>query len=108
MEKLDSRMLTNRENLLSLYKILYEDMTTTTVSEFRANLKHYVDRVIQDSGAVLINRGNTGAVLISLAEYNSIKGTEELLQSRHFASSLRRSMEEVAVGQVQEIDLNTL
>ena len=45
-------------------------MTTTTISDFRANAKQYIDWVINDSGTLLINRGNTAAVLISLEEYN--------------------------------------
>ena len=41
-------------------------MTVTTISEFRSNAKHYVDNIINDNGTLIINRGNTAAVLISL------------------------------------------
>mgnify|MGYP004542576351 CR=1 FL=1 len=58
-------------------------MTVATISEFRANLKRYVDDVINNSGSLLINRGNTAAVLISLDEYNSIKETEKYCPPRN-------------------------
>ena len=30
-------------------------MTTTTISEFRANAKKYIDNVISDNGTLIIN-----------------------------------------------------
>lgn len=50
-------------------------MKTTTISNLRANIKEYVDGVIDGGSTLLINRGNTGAVLMSLDEYNSIVAT---------------------------------
>ncbi len=32
-------------------------MTVATISEFRANVKRYVDEVINNSGSLVINRG---------------------------------------------------
>ena len=45
-------------------------MRVTTISDFSANIRSYVDDVIKNSGSVEINRGNTAAVFISLDEYN--------------------------------------
>ena len=46
-------------------------MRTTNYTDLRANLKGYIDSVIDDCDTVLINRGNgTGVVMISLEEYN--------------------------------------
>ena len=53
-------------------------MTVTTISEFRSNAKRYIDNIINDNSALIINRGNTAAVLISLEEYNSIKATQSV------------------------------
>ena len=66
-------------------------MTVTNITDFRANAKQYIDNVINDNSALIINRGNTAAVLISLEEYNSIKATQSLLES-HVMSH------EVAIG----------
>lgn len=54
-------------------------MVATNISDFRSNIRQYVDQVLNDGSAVIINRGNTAAVLISLEEYNSIRATEDLI-----------------------------
>ncbi len=71
-------------------------------------MKRYLDAVIYDSDSVIINRGNTGAVLISLEEYNAIKGTESILASDRMTRSVQTGLEEVNRGEVEEIDLDTL
>lgn len=83
-------------------------MKTTSVSDFRNNMKRYLDAVILDADSVVINRGNTGAVLISLEEYNSIKATESILASERMARSIRKGMEEIANGEVEEVDIDSL
>ena len=66
------------EGIVTLAVQYHVQMKTISVTDFSANLKHYLDAVILDPDSVVINRGSTGAVLISLDEYNSIKGTEEM------------------------------
>ena len=56
-------------------------MIATNISDFRSNIRQYVDQVLNDGSAVIINRGNTAAVLISLEEYNSIRATEDLIST---------------------------
>jgi len=57
-------------------------MLTTTISDFRKDIKSYVDSVIENNEPVLINRGRHGAVLVSLDEYNAIARTASILSSR--------------------------
>ena len=83
-------------------------MKTTSVSDFRTNMKRYLDAVIFDSDSVIINRGNTSAVLISLEEYNSIKGTESILASERMGRAIQTGMEEIANGEVEEVDIDSL
>lgn len=83
-------------------------MKTTSVSDFRTNMKKYLDAVIYDLDSVVINRGNSGAVLISLEEYNSIKGTENILASERMNRSLQTGLDEVSKGEVEEIDIDSL
>ena len=83
-------------------------MKTTCVSDFRTNMKRYLDAVIYDSDSVVINRGNTGAVLISLEEYNSIKGTEAILASEKMTRTIQAGLEDIAEGQVEEVDIDAL
>jgi len=79
-------------------------MTTTTISEFRANAKLYIN----DSGALIINRGNTAVVLISLNEYNSIKATKSILSSPTTSNDLIRGVEQLNSGESIEVDIDLL
>ena len=57
-------------------------MLTTTLSDFRKDIKSYFDRVIENVDILIINRGkDTGVVIMSLEEYNSLKSTEHELSS---------------------------
>ena len=83
-------------------------MTVATISEFRANLKRYVDDVINNSGSLLINRGRTAAVLISLDEYNSIKETGKVLSSEKLSGRLESGIEELNSGMAFAVDVDEL
>ena len=56
-------------------------MLTTTISDFRKSIKGYIDSVIENNEPVLINRGQQGAVLVSLDEYNAMTRTASVLMS---------------------------
>ncbi len=83
-------------------------MTVATISDFRANVKRYVDDVINNSGSLLINRGNTAAVLISLDEYNSIKETEKVMSSERLSGRLETGIEELNSGKAVAVDIDEL
>jgi len=83
-------------------------MITTTVSDFRANVKQYIDTIINDNSALLINRGNTAAVLISLEEYNSIKVTESILASPAISGEVTMGVDQWKRGESIEVDLDLL
>ena len=83
-------------------------MTVTTISEFRSNAKYYVDNIINDNGTLIINRGNTAAVLISLDEYNSIKATQSVLASHHISHEVTIGIEQWKSGERIEVDLDLL
>ena len=58
-------------------------MLTTTLSAFRKDLKHYIDSVIENFETLIINRGkDSGIVVMSLAEYNSLCATQYELSSK--------------------------
>lgn len=51
-------------------------MMTTTISEFRKDIKNFLNKVTQNFEPLIINRGKeSGVVVISLEEYNSLKAT---------------------------------
>lgn len=83
-------------------------MTTTTATNFRANVKRYLDLVINDSQEVIISRGSDSAVLIPLDQYNSIKETEYLMSSKKMEEVILKGMEDVKNGNFKEIDIDEL
>ena len=59
-------------------------MEIVNYTDFRANLKHWFDKVINDVSDVIIKRKNgKDLVLISLDEYNSLKETNYLLTGKN-------------------------
>ena len=57
-------------------------MLTTTISDFRKDIKKYLDKVTDNFETLIINRGKkSGVVIISLEEYNSLITTQHELSS---------------------------
>ena len=74
-------------------------MLTTTLSDFRKDIKTYLDKVTQNFETLIINRGkDTGVVVISLEEYNSLKTTQHELSSRINQQRLDESIEALKSG----------
>jgi len=58
-------------------------MITTTISDFRKDIKRYLDSVTKNFETLIINRGkDNGVVIISLDEYNSLTATQHELSSK--------------------------
>lgn len=69
-------------------------MLTITLSDFRKNIKSYLDRVTESLDTLIINWGkDTGVVIMSLEEYNSLKSTQHELSSRKNQQRLDQSIE---------------
>lgn len=74
-------------------------MIAANYSEFRKELKDYLDSVELNNETLIIKRGSgKGAVLISLEEYNSIMETLHLLSSKKNAQRLYESIEQMQSG----------
>ena len=59
-------------------------MEIVNYTDFRSNLKHWFEKVINDVSDVIIKRKNgKDLVLISLDEYNSLKETTYLLTGKN-------------------------
>jgi len=57
-------------------------MITTTITDFRKDIKEYLNRVTDNFETLIINRGkNSGVVVISLEEYNALNTTQHELSS---------------------------
>ncbi|MHA8050314.1 type II toxin-antitoxin system Phd/YefM family antitoxin [Aquirufa sp. ROCK-SH2] len=74
-------------------------MLTTTLSDFRKDIKNYFDQVTQSFETLIINRGkDTGVVVISLEEYNSLINTQHEMSSRINQQRLDESIKEIKSG----------
>lgn len=81
-------------------------MRTMTYSESRANYAEVLDSVVDDREAVIITRaGHEPAVILSLADYESLRETAYLLRSPANARRLLDSMEALERGEGTEHDL---
>ena len=84
-------------------------MKTANYTDFRANLKGYMDAVIDDCDTVIINRDNDrGVVLISLEEYNSLKETEYIMSSLETMEAIRKGDEDIKNGRGVKVDIDSL
>jgi antitoxin YefM len=81
-------------------------MKAANYSEFRKDLKEYLDCVEDNNEILIIKRGTgKGAVLISLDEYNSIIETLHLLSSKKNAGRLFESIDQMGIGKTVQGDL---
>jgi len=71
-------------------------MITTTISDFRKNIKKYLQNVTDNFETLIINRGkNKGIVIISLEEYNSLNATKHELSSKINEKRLDAAVEKI-------------
>ena len=71
-------------------------MLTTTISDFRKDIKKYLDRVTRNFETLIINRGkDNGVVIMSLDEYNSLIATTHELASKMNEKRLDSAIEKL-------------
>lgn len=74
-------------------------MIVTSVSDFRKDIKTYLDRVAKNFETLIINRGkDTGIVVMSLDEYNALMATNHELSSRINEKRLDAAIEKLRKG----------
>ena len=74
-------------------------MLTTTISEFKKDIMKYFDHVSDNFETLIINRGkDTGVVIISLDEYNSLLVTNHELSSKKNEKRLDSATKKLGKG----------
>ncbi len=74
-------------------------MLTTSISDFRKDIKRYFDKVTQNFETLIINRGkDNGVVIMSLAEYNSLRATQHELSSKENEKRLDSAIDKLKSG----------
>ena len=81
-------------------------MLTTTISDFRKDIKKYLDNVTKNFETLIINRGkDNGVVIISLQEYNSLYATQHELSSKANEKRLDSAIDKLKKGSSFQKDL---
>ena len=71
-------------------------MLIATISDFRKDIRRYLDRVTENLETLIINRGkDNGVVVISLDEYNSLQATQHELSSNENEKRLESAIEKL-------------
>ena len=84
-------------------------MQVTTISSFRANIKHYYDNVLLTEEPLIITKGDTGAVLIPLREYNAMQRSLEILRNTSLLRDIREATLQMKAGELIEVtDIDAL
>ena len=81
-------------------------MLTASISDFRRDIKRYLDKVTENFETLIINRGkDNGVVIMSLAEYNSLSATSHELSSKTNENRLDSAIEKLKKGDNFEKEL---
>ena len=71
-------------------------MLIASVSDFRKDIKTYLDKVTKNFETLIINRGkDAGIVVMSLVEYNSLMATNHELSSKNNELRLDSAIEKL-------------
>jgi len=74
-------------------------MLSATISDFRKDIKSYFDKVADGFETLVINRGkDSGIVIMSLNEYNSLMATNHELSSKINEHRLDSAIEKLNSG----------
>ena len=77
----------------------FDNMLTTSISDFRRDIKKYLDKVTENFETLIISRGkDNGVVIMSLDEYNSLCATNHELSSKRNESRLDSAIEKLSKG----------
>ena len=84
-------------------------MIAANYSELRTDLKKFLDDVEDNNETLVVKRANgKGAVILSLAEYNSMIETMHLLSSEKNAGKLFKSIKQMKEGKSVSVKLTDL
>lgn len=81
-------------------------MKALTISNFRKNFTKYLDDVSKSFETIILPGKNEdeGVVMISIAEYNSLKETEHLLSTKANRDRLSESIEQMEKSELIEFN----
>lgn len=79
----------------------------TTITDFHKDIKKYLDHVTENFETLIINRGkDTGVVIMSLDEYNSLTANNHELSSKTNEKRLNAAIGKLNKGSSFQKDLS--
>jgi antitoxin YefM len=84
-------------------------MEVTTYSNFRKNLKHFLDEVLSSHSPLYVKRTNKeDVVVIAKSDYESMEETLYLLSSEKNRAQLMDGVREAESGKTTKMDLDDI
>ena len=98
--------IAKNKNIVHTFVQIIIIMVVTNISDFRKDIKSYFDRVAINFETLIINRGkDSGIVVISLEEYNSLIATNYELSNRTNERRLDSAIDKFKSGKSFSNDL---
>lgn len=84
-------------------------MEATNMTDFRNNIRKYLDKVIDDSDSLMITRPHgKNVVVMSQEDYENLVENMYVVGNPNNRKHLDKSIEEAQQGKLTEVDLNDL
>jgi antitoxin YefM len=83
-------------------------LQVTNVSDFRKNLKKYIDGVAGTNNTLIVNSNGKTVVVMALEAYNKMDETNYLLSSEANRTELEKSIQDVKEGKVVNFTMEEL
>ena len=80
----------------------------TNVSDFRKNLKKYIDGVAGTHNTLIVNSNGKTVVVMALEAYNKMDETDYLLSSEANRIEIEKSIQDVKEGKVVNFTMEEL
>jgi antitoxin YefM len=83
-------------------------LQVTNISEFRKNLKKYIDGVAGTHHKVIVNSNGKSVVVMSLEEFNDLDETDYLLSNEANRQMMYKGKEQIDSGLAVPVDISKL
>ena len=83
-------------------------LQVTNVSEFRKNLKKYIDGVAGTHHKVIINSNGKSVVMMSLEEYNEMDETDYLLSNDANKEMMYKAKAQIDAGLAVPVNISSM
>ena len=83
-------------------------MLVANISQFRKDLKFYIDSVADNHDTLIVNGNGKTVVIVSLEDYNEMEATDYILSSEANKASLDLSIKQLNEGKIVSTSIEEL